>query len=252
MSEQTLQALLAERIQTFAASDRPREIIDANVEKMFKDLAEDAFRSYGDMGKAVKEAFKAAMPANVGDMFELTRYNHLIGNALRERWLSSGIEGDMLRRANEAMDEVLAEGAVPAQVSLQALIDQFVDDNKEDAHNSGWERPEVRFESDGSFLHVYFDPEPESSHRSGGYSSRSERSVYSLKNAVHIHFHDKAKSEDGNRVGKVYSAKLDGDVIGKQLSIRNGWERLVAALYYGAATIVVDCDEDDFSYNLDD
>ncbi|MNY45392.1 hypothetical protein D3C86_1804900 [compost metagenome] len=76
--------------------------------------------------------------------------------------------------------------------------------------------------------------------------------MYSLKNAVHIHFHDKAKNDDGNNVGKVYSAKLDGDVIGKQLSIRNGWERLVAALYYGAATIVVDCEEDDFSYNLDD
>ncbi|MCU1750211.1 hypothetical protein [Pseudomonas sp. 6D_7.1_Bac1] len=31
--------MLAERISTFAASDRLREIIDANVEKMFKDLA---------------------------------------------------------------------------------------------------------------------------------------------------------------------------------------------------------------------
>lgn len=53
MSNQTLHDLLTARVAEFSASDRPREIIDAAVEAMFKDIIKDAFRSYGDMGKAV-------------------------------------------------------------------------------------------------------------------------------------------------------------------------------------------------------
>jgi hypothetical protein len=255
MTQQTLQALLCERVSEFAASDRPREIIDASVETMFKDLIKDAFRSYGDMGKQVHEAIKAAMPGNISDTFELTRYNALIANSMREQWLSSGIEGDMLRRANEAMEEALKENAIPAVVSLRGLIEAFIDDHKESATEERWEHPEVRFrESEYGGMHIFFDKEPESSHHGSSYLSRSERSDYQLDNAIHVSWSRDGsnKDEHGNPVGKVYAAQLEGKPIGKSFSIRNQWERLVAGLYFGAAQLVIDCGEDKFSYGLYD
>ena len=172
---QTLQQLLTERVTAFANGDRPREIIDKAVEAMFVDVIKDAFRSYGDLGKAVQEAIKAALPANVSDMFELTRYNALIANALREQWMNSGIEADMLRRANKAMAEALKDEAIPSRVSLRELLTEFVDQHKDDAAQNQWEHPEIRFrDSEYGGMHIFFDPEPESSHRDSGLFSRNK------------------------------------------------------------------------------
>ena len=103
---QTLQQLLSDRVTVFANGDRPREIIDKAVEAMFVDVIKDAFRSYGDLGKAVQEAIKAAMPANVGDVFELTKYNALIGESLKQRWHQAAVESTLLERATAAIDGI--------------------------------------------------------------------------------------------------------------------------------------------------
>lgn len=245
MEQLTLQQLLADRVTVFANSDRPREMIDAGIEKLFKEVVDDAFRGYGDMGKAVKEAVKAALPANISDMFELTRYNALIANSLREQWLNSGVEADMLRRANEALAEALKDDLIPAQVSLRELLEEFVDCHKEEATENQWEHPEIRFRaSDFGGLHIHFDAEPEEAHCRGGYG-RSERSDWSLKNRICVH-------AEGDLAGKVYSAQIDENPIGKDFAIRSRWERLIAALYFGAAKLVIDCDQDDFSYGIYD
>lgn len=254
---QTLQQLLTERVTAFANGDRPREIIDAAVESMFKDVIKDAFRSYGDLGKAVQEAIKAALPANVSDMFELTRYNALIANALREQWMNSGIEADMLRRANKAMAEALKDEAIPSRVSLRELLTEFVDQHKDDAAQNQWERPEIRFrDSEYGGMHIFFDPEPESSHRDSGLFSRNkERGDWGLKQRISVRW-DTRKGPDlderGNRICEVYSAKIDDKPIGRDFSIHSRWKRLIAGLYFGAAKLVIDCDEDDFSYGIYD
>lgn len=255
MEQMTLQQLLAERVTEFANGDRPKEIIDAGIEKLFKEVVEDAFRSYGDMGKLVKEAVKAAMPSNVSDMFELTRYNALIANMLRERWISSGVEGDMLRRANEAFEQVLKDEVIPNFVSLRELLELFVEENKDDAAQNQWEHPEIRFiESDyGGGLRIHFDQEPEESHRRSSYSG-PERSEWRLEHRICVRWDDRNPEKDvrGNIIGEVYSAQIDEKPIGRDFAIHSRWERLIAALYFGAAKLVIDCDADEFSYGLYD
>ena len=250
-STQTLQELLSERVSEFAASDRPREMIDAGIAKLFKEIVDEAFRSYGELGKGIKAAVAAALPSNISDSFELTRYNALIENALREQWLNSGIEADMLRRANEALTEAIEANEIPATVSLHALLESFVSDHKEQAIENRWEHPEVRFkESDcGDGIHIFFDPTPESD-SAARTISRRERNDYELKYALHLNYGQTPK--DAYRVGCVYAAKLDGDPIGKAFSIHTEWERQIAALYFGRAKLIVDCDADDFSYGLYD
>ena len=251
MSEQTLQQLLAERVTAFANSDKPVEIIDEHVKKMFNSVIDNCFGRYGDMGKQVEEAIKSALPANLSTVFELTRYNDMIAKALKDKWETSGVEADMVRRAQEAIDEVLTKDQMPEVISLQDLLEEFVDDHKESAAEEHWERPDIRFqESEYGGLHIYFDKKPkeESLH-----SSR-ERSEFLLDNAIHISFDKRGKDRDdqGRRVGTVYAARIDNEKIGQTLRFRSKFEKLLAALYFGASKILVDCDEDDFSYGIFD
>lgn len=258
--EQTLQQLLAERVSAYALSDRPRELIDEGIDKLFKDVVQDAFRSYGDFGSAIKEAVKSALPANVGDMFELQRYNALIANSLSQRWEAAALHSSIIEQADKSITELLTGGGlITAEVSLSQLLNAFIDDNKEQAAEEHWERPEIRItegESYGSgskFLHIYFDPQSEESARSG-YGS-SARGDYELKHSMHVHIKGSRETTDhfhtSYEFGEVYSARLDEKKVSINMRISSEWQRLVASLYFGNALLVIDCDPDDFSYGFD-
>lgn len=260
MNEQTLQQLLAERVTIYAQSDRPRELIDEGIEKLFKEVIGDAFRSYGDFGGAIKEAVKAALPANVSDVFELQRYNALVANALRERWAAAALQSTVLDQADKVIAEVLdGDGLITGEISLRALLDEFIIEHKDQAAEERWSEPEIRFEeSEGgstTFLYIGFDPEPENSRDRFVYSS-DKRSIHSLKHSLHVHI--KGERETGDRFrpeerfGEVIGAKLDDTKIAVNMRVRTKWERMLASLYFGNAVLVIDCDEDEFSYGFDD
>lgn len=262
MTEQTLQQLLAQRVSEYAASDRPRELIDAGIDKMFKEVVDDAFRGYGDFGKAIKEAVKEALPANVSDMFELTRYNALVAESLRQRWEAAAVSETLMVKANAAIDEVLSNDFVAGEVSLRKLLEAFIEDNKEKAAEEHWGRPEIRFEDgsigSGEFLHIYFDPEPDSRRSERSYLSSLDsisRSSYELKHAVHVSITGTRETSDrwrpSEKLGSVYSAKLDEKKVAVDMMIRSKWEHMLASLYFGNATLVIDCEPDDFSYGFD-
>jgi hypothetical protein len=252
--EQTLQQLLAERVTAFAEGDQPKAIIDEHVKIMFTKVIDNCFGRYGDVGKQVEEAIKAALPANLSTVFELTRYNAMVAAALKEKWENSGVEADMVRLAQQQIDEVLNRDATPEVISLQALLEAFVEDHKESAAEEHWEHPDIRFQpSDYGGLHIYFDKKPRE-HGVSSYSRSSERSEYLLDNAIHISFdrHGKDRDEKGREVGSVYAAKIDNEKISQTLKFRSGFEKMVAALYFGSSKIVVDCEEDEFSYGIYD
>ncbi|MFJ4133867.1 hypothetical protein [Pseudomonas cyclaminis] len=150
-------------------------------------------------------------------------------------------------------------GSVPIRkgepmISLQALMEAFVEDHKESAAEERWEHPDIRFQpSDYGGLHIYFDKKPKD-HSASSYSRSSERSEYMLDNAIHISFdrNGKDRDEKGREVGTVYSAKIDGEKISQTLRFRSPFEKMVAALYFGSSKIIVDCDEDEFSYGIYD
>jgi len=75
-----------------------------------------------------------------------------------------------------------------------------------------------------------------------------------LDNAIHISFdrHGKDRNENGHEVGSVYAAKIDNEKISQTLKFRSPFEKMVAALYFGKSKIIVDCDEDEFSYGIYD
>jgi hypothetical protein len=254
MSEQTLQSMLMDGVTRFTESAKPAEIIDKHVESMFTDIIKDNFRSYSDMGKLVSQAIKDALPSNVSDLFELTRYNDLIATALKTQWESSGVTGEMLRRSQAAIDEALKDDIVPEFVSLRELLEEFVDAHKERAMDERWESPRVSIrEHDTSYssikyLHICFDPAPED--RSSRYGSDRKSTEWDCDNRISVSI--KGENTEKHEYGEVYSAKLEGKPIGRNFMINSKWEKLTAALYFGGAQLVIDCDENDFSYGFDD
>ena len=259
MSQQTLQELLAERVTVYAQSDRPRELIDEGIDKLFKEVVSDAFRSYGDFGGAIKEAIKAALPANVSDVFELQRYNGLVANALRERWEAAAVHSTIIEQADKSISEVLeGKGLITGEVSLHDLLKAFIDEHKDKAAEEQWERPEIRIEEGDAygtgmkFLHIYFDEEPED--RGSSYSRRREN--HQLKHSMHVNITGKREAANhwrkADEFGEVYSARLDEKKVAVNMRIRSDWERMLASLYFGNAILVIDCDPDDLSYGLYD
>ena len=178
----------------------------------------------------------------------------MIAAALKEKWENSGVEADMVRLAQQQIDEVLNKDAMPEVISLQALMEAFVEDHKESAAEDHWDHPDIRFQpSDYGGLHIYFDKQPKD-HGVSTYSRSSERSEYLLDNAIHISFdrHGKDRDEQGREVGTVYSAKIGGEKISQTLRFRTPFEKMIAALYFGKSKIIVDCEEDEFSYGIYD
>ena len=260
MTEQTLSQLLQERVAVYAGSDRPRELIDQGIDEMFKTLVKDMCRSYGDLSKAIEGAIKAALPANVGDVFELTKYNAMIAAQLKERWEQSVFAEHLLKQADESIAQLLSgEGLIAGEVSLRSLLEEFVDANKEKAAEEHWEAPEIRFEEEeryrNKFLSIFFAPQPESSYRSDSLYSGG-RSDFSLKHRICVSLTGEerpAQNEWGSpiRVGEVYYAHIDDKKMALSMNLRSKWERILASLYYGKAKLLVDCDPDDFSYGFD-
>lgn len=262
-TNKSLQDLLNERVALFCASDKPIELIDAAIEKLMKDLMENAFRSYGDFADAMKAAIKDAMPANVEDFVQLERYNAIIAENLRRRWNETTLGSSLVENANKAIDEILADGGLlQGEVKLSALIDAFLEDNKEYAADNHCEAAEFRMklDDDGKYLHLYFDKQSDSDYRSehSTYSSRGRsRDDYELAHAIHMRIEETIKPDtswgDTKYRGEVYAAKLDEKKIAVDMQLYSKWKKVLASLYFGNATLLIDCNpEDRASYGLYD
>lgn len=254
--ELTLSALLTQRCTNFATSDKAVEIIDQGIEKMFKDLIGDAFRSYGDFGKLLNEAFKSALPTNISDIVDLPSYNSLVINSMRESWANSGVHVDMQQRVLELAKEFTSNAVIPKFVMASDLWKAFIEDNSERAAEEQWERPQVFYEEsedmDGYFR-IGLHPEQESA----GRYSRSRDSAYACD--FYFAFSPQKEPEsrntplmhEGHPVYELYSGHVDGGVLGKKvISAYSRFDKLIMALYYGGSFLVMDeiPDTDEMTY----
>jgi hypothetical protein len=254
--ELTLSALLTQRCTNFATSDKAVEIIDQGIEKMFKDLVGDAFRSYGDFGKLLNEAFKAALPTNISAVIDLPTYNSMVINSVREQWAASGIQNDMQQRVLELVKEFTTDKAVPKFIMASDLWKAFIEDNSDRAAEEQWERPQVFYEEsedmDGYFR-IGLHPEQESA----GRYSKSRDSAYACD--FYFAFSPQKEPEsrntplmhEGHPVYELYSGHVDGGVLGKKvISAYSRFDKLIMALYYGGSFLVMDeiPDSDEMTY----
>lgn len=250
--KESLEGLLTDRVKAFSTSSRPGEIIDATLERMFMEISKEVFSCHGSFASRFKEMLSQALPANLSSVIELPRYNDLIANAMKAKWMDAGVTGDMMRRVDAAIDEVLHYDAIPEFVSLTELLEAFIEVNQEKAAEKGWHVPHVHIrEADGiggrsRYVHIFFDAEPELAHRSRLNLWESTRTETEYANRISIQI--MGSTDRGHEYGKVITAMLDGEPIGRNFVMSKRWQKLMAAMYFGAAKLIVDCKENDFTY----
>ncbi|QIB09026.1 hypothetical protein GZ982_30235 (plasmid) [Pseudomonas fluorescens] len=250
--KKSLEDVLTEHVVAFSNSTRPGEVISACVERLFTEALKDAFSPHGSFSGKVREEIAKALPSNISNVIELPRYNDLIITALKDRWMDAGVTGDMLRRAEKAIDEVLHDDMIPEFISLNHLLESFVEVHQEKAAEKGWHFPHVTIsEADGirqRYVHILFDPEPETSYRDRHEMRERTRSEIDYANRISVRI--TGHTDRGHEYGEVYSALLEGEPIGRHFGMTSKWKRQIAALYFGAAKLIIDCREGDHSYGL--
>lgn len=253
-NEPTLSELLTQRVTRFATSQKAVEIIDDGVEKLFKDLVSDAFRSYGDFGKQLNEAFKASLPTNISEVIDLPKYNQMVVNLTREAWAKTGITSDMQQKVLALVEEFTSDEAIPQFIKASDLWAAFIEEHQERATEEQWEAPQVFVEeSDYGFIYVGLHPEAESQIR---YSSSRKSSAHSCD--FMLAFNPQKKREDrtetpvtheGHQAYELFSGHMDNGVLGKKvIQAYSRFDKLVMALYYGGSFLVWDESPEDISY----
>ncbi len=253
-AELTLSDLLTQRVTQFANSDTAVEIIDKGVEKLFKDLVDDAFRSYGDFGKKLNEAFKASLPTNISEVIDLPKYNQMVVNLTREAWANSGVTSDMQQKVLALVEKFTSDEAIPKFIMASDLWAAFIEEHQERATEEQWEAPQVFVEdSDYGFIYVGLHPEAESQSR---YSSCKKSSAHSCD--FMIAFKPQEKREDrtetpvtheGHQVYELFAGHMDNGVLGKKvIRAYSRFDKLVMALYYGGSFLAWDESPEDISY----
>lgn len=250
-TELPLSTLLTQRCVEFSNSPKAVEIIDKGIEKLFGNLIDDAFGSYSDFGKVMKNAMKAALPTNVENIIELERYNSLITRLMREKWETAGIESGIVKKMDEMITEFTSEGVIPKFIKASDLWAAFVEDNSERASEERWDCPQSLIEDDhDGFIYVGLHAEP-----AGGYKTEVSK-AYNCD--VYLGF--RAERVDGWRsaqilhdecpVYELFSGSLEHNkILGKRIiKAYSRFEKLVLALYHGGSLLVWDSAPDDLYY----
>ncbi len=255
LPELTLSALLTQRCVEFSNSPAAVEIIDKGVEKLFTNIVDSAFSSYGDFGKLMGEAMKKALPSGVENIVELERYNALIVRLIREKWATAGIENSIVEQMTALVNEFTSEEAIPAYIMASDFWKAFIEDQSEHALEEQWGCPQVHVDRDSSFgsLVVGLHPEPASSSR---YSSSTKDHAYNCD----FYFHLSPKQDrdgrervntlhDGHQAYQLIGGQVDNGILGKRIiKPYSRFDKLVMALYYGSGVLVWDEEPDDLYY----
>lgn len=251
MKDKTLNELLTDGVCRFTQSNEPQKIIDEAVKSLFSYLIKNAFCSYGDFGKQMDALIKNALPQNLQELVELPKYNKLIIDALKNEWNKSGIEKQFIDQTTKAMQKFLNEDNIPEVIFLSDLLNEFTEENAEQAMEDGWERPSLIIDENVDYLisysktcHIYFDKEPQTP-----YSIK--QSKYQLENNLAGFLTEKTIERDGFTcpIYEIYSARFEGIQMNKLLKSNcSKFESMMVALYCGTSTLALDCQADDIYY----
>lgn len=210
--------------------------IEKQVDKLIEETASDVFRSYNDVGKALKDAMSKSIMPQLESIGDLPDYHHFVMS--RIKLAAQNFYDTRLAQAVDAeLKEVFSE--VPEQITLSWLIDKLIDDAKSDSgdyedsitlimedkvHDWTWSKP-------GETIMLYLDKE----------SGNSERNC---EFCLHL-------SKDKN-TGKysILSLRINGEETKNRLTVGRfyNYEKILFNLYSMKGQIDLDkgLDSDDY------
>ncbi len=219
--------VLSQRIQSGALE----QAISKYVDKLIDDAASDCLRSYGDVGKALKEQFAKAIMPRLESIGDLPTYHEYVTNRLK-----LATQNFYDNRLAAVLDKELADllTELPEQITLSWLVEQVVKWSRED--NDEYEgsitliiRP--TFDWSNTSMSVFLDKEPDQSERNCEYD-------------MHL-----SLDKDSGK-WEMLSLRVNGNKAGESLSMGRlySFDKILFNIYAMKGRIDLDCgtDADDY------
>lgn len=208
------------------ASGAIEQAIEKQLASTIGDLIKHELREYSDFGKAIKERVQQALCVNLGQM-DLPSYNDLILQIIRRQ-----VDGIMQSEAAQQLESNMAKllEQAPAEITLQKLIEEFIEANKENKEGQDFT---LLIERKWGSTYICLDED-------------AGKSEYSCDFRLAI-----------DKDGKVYSLMLGAKDVAKTLFMGPfyNFERTLFQLYAAKSKVIVPADaephdfETSFPYN---
>lgn len=205
-----LKAAVATAFANVVASGAIEQAIEKQLTDTISSAIRDHLREYSDFGKAIKLKVQQAACANLEEL-NLPSYNDLILQVIR-RQMDGAMQSDAAKQLEENMAQLLV--SPPAEVTLEQLLDDFINQHKED---KAGEEFTLLFKRQYGSTWIYLDED-------GG------KSEYQCAYRIAV-----------DSEGKVYALTLDGKDVQKTLFMGPFYrfERTLFQLYAAKSKLIV-------------
>ena len=227
-----MQQALIERLNT----DTTREKIEKAADELIDDAIRETFKSYGDVGKKLKEVLVATI-IPTGDLDDFPRYNQFVTDRIKAKAHAFCDE-----RLAKVIDAEMAEifGEIPERPTLTWLIDTFKAEIYKEA-NDGRGFP------DGLTLDIVRDGNFFTNITLETHGNNSKKYEFGISHCEH---------RDDTSHGDIYTLTINGGSV-KQSNGNDrywGFEKVLYNLNHMKADLVLDkgTDDDDYDLELED
>lgn len=128
----TIKAQIENAIAKIFSSGKADEFIEKAAEKAVKESIDNAFRTYGTVGKQIEEHIGESLRLNIPSL-NLQSYNHTIAGMVKKITLQH-LEQETARVIGERLEFLLKPA--PAEITVQGIVDHFIEEWKSDGNFS--------------------------------------------------------------------------------------------------------------------
>jgi hypothetical protein len=155
-------------IESYIGSDKFKEHIANQAEKMVNEAVSNCFRSYGDIGKNIEAAVKEALAFDVKEL-GLAGYGKFIGEIVTQSLKKAIIDEKVQEKIEARIREItrVAPKVITYDDLKKAVIKHIVKDNLSCGEDFDEEYHSINdlctftMERNGSFIRIYIDSKPD-------------------------------------------------------------------------------------------
>lgn len=209
----TVQEMFGQVLQQRIQSGALEQAIGKYADKLIDDAASDVLRSYGDIGKALKEQFAKAIMPQLESIADLPTYHEYVTNRLKLA-TQQFYDNRLAAVLDAELKELLSE--LPESITLSWLVEKVLAESRE--YNDDYEGEiTLIIEEDnkyGKWAHIYLDKE-------------SDRSKHDCEFDLHL----SQNKESGK--WEIIGLRINGHKAGQQLSMgrQYGFEKILFNVY---------------------
>lgn len=223
-SDISVQDMFGQILQQRISEGALEKAITEKVDRMIDDVVSDAFRSYGDIAKSMKDAITSSITPNLNDLGQFPSYHDFVMKSLTAA--VTRFQDEKLQAViDKEMTELFSE--LPEELTLSWVLEQIKAQIKgdDDEERDGYDLTLI-INEDGSFTHIYIDKE-------------DGASKYECEYQIDIHN------------GEIYSVSINGSKQSKGICVGPlyRFEKAIFNAYVMRANLTLDKGSDESQYD---